>query len=371
MIVLPEAFVRVTVDREGAAGSAWLSTLPATVREVAERWDCTADGDLLYGGVGIVVPVLRKMTEPAVLKVSFPHPENRFEPDALSAWGGRGAVRLHERDDDRFAMLLERAHPTTLAQAAQGDEVAAIAGGVSRRLAVPAPAGLPRLQDRAAGWKEQLLRDAREFPDALPSRTVQAATATVRELAHHQPDGHGVRHRRRRRRGQPPLEDGIIRPWIVVADHRMLSGEAAAGRRVVERAKELAGGSHLSVRPVLEPRRHQARQIAEGIAARLVNAEVSRGADKPRLLQVAEQLGDKSRGGRGGSTNSVADTNDALGDASSCQRHLRVIARHSASPLRSSRPGLCRRTALPMYSRSPACLRTGLGGSRTAGSTHS
>jgi hypothetical protein len=188
VIVLPEAFERFTVDREGPAGSAWLSALPATVRELAERWDCTPDGEPLHGGVGIVVPVLRKTTEPAVLKVSFPHPENRFEPDALSAWDGRGAVLLHERDDDRYAMLLERAHPTTLAQAAEGDEVAAIAGSVSRRLAVPAPAGLPRLQDRAAGWEEQLRRDVRDFPDALASRTVQAATATVREFAYHQPD---------------------------------------------------------------------------------------------------------------------------------------------------------------------------------------
>ncbi|GHE16021.1 aminoglycoside phosphotransferase family protein [Streptomyces alanosinicus] len=211
MIVLPEAFVRVTVDREGPAGSAWLSALPATIREMAERWDCAPDGDLLYGGVGIVVPVLRKTTEPAVLKVSFPHPENRFEPDALSAWGGRGAVLLQERDDDRYAMLLERTHPTTLAQAAQGDEVAAIAGNVSRRLAVPAPAGLPRLQDRAAGWEEQLRRDARDFPDALPSRTVQAATATVRELAHHQPDTliHGDLNARN-------ILAGTREPWLAV-----------------------------------------------------------------------------------------------------------------------------------------------------------
>ncbi|MFD6181995.1 aminoglycoside phosphotransferase family protein [Streptomyces goshikiensis] len=211
MIVLPEAFVRVTVDREGPAGSAWLSGLPAIVREVAERWDCTADGELLYGGVGIVVPVLRKTTEPAVLKVSFPHPENRFEPDALSAWGGRGAVLLHERDDDRYAMLLERAHPTTLAQAAQGEEVAAIAGSVSSRLAVPAPAGLPRLQDRAAAWEEQLRQDARDFPEALPSRTVQAASATVRELALHQPDTliHGDLNARN-------ILAGIREPWLAV-----------------------------------------------------------------------------------------------------------------------------------------------------------
>ncbi|MEJ8640131.1 hypothetical protein [Streptomyces sp. MS2.AVA.5] len=49
------------------------------------------------------------------------------------------------------------------------------------------PAGLPRFQDRAAGWELQLRRDARDLLDALPSRTVQVATATVRELAHHQP----------------------------------------------------------------------------------------------------------------------------------------------------------------------------------------
>ncbi|WP_405749468.1 aminoglycoside phosphotransferase family protein [Streptomyces sp. NBC_01411] len=188
MIELPEAFVRVTVDREGPAASAWLAELPATVRELVERWDCTVDGEVLYGGVGIVVPVLRTTCGPAVLKVSFPHPENRHEPNALTAWGGRGAVLLHERDDARFAMLLERAHPMTLAEAGTGVEVATIAGSVSRRLAVPAPAALPRLQDRAALWEEQLRADARDYPGALPSRLVQAATATVRELAFHQPD---------------------------------------------------------------------------------------------------------------------------------------------------------------------------------------
>lgn len=219
--------MRVTVDREGPAGSAWLSALPAIVSEVAERWACTPDGEPLYGGVGIVVPVLRKTTEPAVLKVSFPHPENRYEPDALLAWGGRGAVLLHERDDDRYAMLLERAHPTTLAQAAQGDEVAAIAGSVSSRLAVPAPAGLPRLQDRAATWEEQLCQDARDFPEALPSRTVQAATATVRELALHQPDTliHGDLNARN-------ILAGAREPWLAVSTRRAgwATGRTTAAR---------------------------------------------------------------------------------------------------------------------------------------------
>ncbi|ATM24601.1 kinase (plasmid) [Streptomyces alboflavus] len=188
MIQVPEAFARLTLDREGAAGAAWLAELPARVQALAECWDCTVDGDVLHGGVALVVPVQREQAVPAVLKVSFPHPDNRFEPDALAAWGGRGAVMLLERDDGRLAMLLERARPTTLAQAAAGDEVATIAGHISRRLSVPAPAGLPRLQERAGAWAEQLRQDAADFPDALPPRLVQAAQATVRELAHQQPD---------------------------------------------------------------------------------------------------------------------------------------------------------------------------------------
>ncbi|MFF1678417.1 aminoglycoside phosphotransferase family protein [Streptomyces sp. NPDC058256] len=48
--------------------------------------------------------------------------------------------------------------------------------------------GLPRLQERAAAWEEQLRKDAREFPRALASHLVSAAIATVHEFAHHHPD---------------------------------------------------------------------------------------------------------------------------------------------------------------------------------------
>ncbi|MFJ9942846.1 aminoglycoside phosphotransferase family protein [Streptomyces erythrochromogenes] len=302
MIALPEAFVRVTVDREGPAGSAWLSALPATLREVAERWECTPDGEPMYGGVGIVVPVLRERTGPAVLKVSFPHPENRFEPDALLAWGGRGAVRLHERDDDRFAMLLERAHPTTLAQAAQGDEVAAIAGSVSRRLAVPAPAGLPRLQDRAAGWEEQLRQDSRDFPKALPSRTVQAATATVRELAHHQPDTliHGDLNARN-------ILTGTREPWLAV-DPKGWVGDRAydCGTLTKSRSLVLAEQGDLSrgIRRTLdaftsaaELDREHARRWAQLGAVQAAYGGRRRGfrrgrhgAERDRLVAIVDEL---------------------------------------------------------------------------------
>jgi streptomycin 6-kinase len=157
------------------------------VDELLERWDCVPDGEIMHGGVGIIVPVRRHAGEPAVVKVSFPHPGNVHEPDAFAAWAGRGAVLLHERDDQRFAMLLERARGATLLDAADGDEAAAVAGQVCRRLAIPAPAGLPRLSEQAAAWEAELRADAAELTHPLPAEAVDAALRTVRDLGRVQP----------------------------------------------------------------------------------------------------------------------------------------------------------------------------------------
>ncbi|MEE1735699.1 aminoglycoside phosphotransferase family protein [Streptomyces sp. BE147] len=211
MIAIPEAFARCTAEREGEAGATWLAELPRTVEELLERWACVPDGQVVHGGVGVIVPVRRRDGAAAVLKVSFPHPGNVHEPDAFTAWGGRGAVMLHERADDRFAMLLERARTSTLAEIEDGDLVVAVAGGLSRRLAVPAPPGLPRLRTQADAWVEQLRVDASELPHALPHRVVDAAVATVGELGRHQPDTliHGDLHARNILRADRE-------PWLAV-----------------------------------------------------------------------------------------------------------------------------------------------------------
>ncbi|MET9338388.1 aminoglycoside phosphotransferase family protein [Nonomuraea sp. NPDC003804] len=188
MIGIPEAFARSTVEREGEAGAAWLAELPSIVDRLLERWGCAPDGQVLHGGVGVIVPVRRRDERTAVLKVSFPHPGNVHEPDAFAAWGGRGAVLLHERDDERFAMLLERVRTSTLAEVDDGDEVVTVAGRLSRRLAVPAPPGLPRLREQADAWEEQLGKDAEELTHTLSRRVVDTAVATVRELGRVQPD---------------------------------------------------------------------------------------------------------------------------------------------------------------------------------------
>ncbi|MEU6173717.1 aminoglycoside phosphotransferase family protein [Streptantibioticus parmotrematis] len=188
MIGIPQAFAHGTVEREGEAGQAWLAELPGIVDELLRRWECVPDGRVTHGAVGVIVPARRATGEAAVLKVSFPHPGNVHEPYAFAAWDGRGAVLLHERDDERFAMLLERARPSTLAEVEDGDELVAIAGRLNRRLAVPAPPGLPRMREEADAWAERIRRDARELTHALPHRVVDTAVATAEELGHDQPD---------------------------------------------------------------------------------------------------------------------------------------------------------------------------------------
>ncbi|MFJ4923100.1 aminoglycoside phosphotransferase family protein [Streptomyces sp. NPDC088725] len=221
MIAVPDTFSRTTVEREGERGVVWLAELPGLVDELLERWGCVPEGDVTHGGIGIVVPVRRQAEGSAVLKVSFPHPGNVHEPDAFVAWGGRGAVLLYERENENFAMLLERAYASPLSEVEDTDEVVTVAARISRRLAVPAPPGLPRLRERAGTWEEQLRRDDGELAHAMSRYAVDAAAATIRELGAVQPDVliHGDLHARNILRADRE-------PWLAV-DPKGYAGDPA------------------------------------------------------------------------------------------------------------------------------------------------
>ncbi|MFJ3760821.1 aminoglycoside phosphotransferase family protein [Streptomyces sp. NPDC090080] len=244
MIGIPEGLARGTVEREGARGAAWIAGLPAIVEDLLERWACVPDGEVTHGGVGVIVPVRRPSDAGRfVLKVSFPHPGNVHEPDAFEAWAGRGAVFLHRRDDARFALLLERAHRSTLAALRPDDEtVMRVAGRLNHRLAVPAPARLPRLRDRAGTWAAELRRDAAELAHELPSRVVDAAVATARDLGRDQPDTlvHGDLHARNILRADRE-------PWLAV-DPKGWAGDPAydGGTLLKSRALSLMGADDLT-----------------------------------------------------------------------------------------------------------------------------
>jgi streptomycin 6-kinase len=227
MICVPDAFARSTVEREGEPGAAWLAELPGIVEELLGRWGCVPDGEVMHGGVGVIVPVRRQGEGGEggeggmVLKVSFPHPGNVHEPDAFAAWGGRGAVLLHEREDECFAMLLERTHLSTLAEQEDGDEVAMVAGRLNRRLAISAPPGLPRLREQADVWEGQLHKDAHELSHTMSGYVVDAALATVQQLGRVQPDIliHGDLHARNILRADRE-------PWLAV-DPKGYAGDPA------------------------------------------------------------------------------------------------------------------------------------------------
>jgi streptomycin 6-kinase len=91
------------------AGDPWLEALPRLVSDAVQRWDLTLGEPYPGSQVSYVVPA----GPDVVLKVPWPHPESRFEAEALASWDGDGAVRLLAHDAGSAAMLLERCVPGT------------------------------------------------------------------------------------------------------------------------------------------------------------------------------------------------------------------------------------------------------------------
>src|SRR5262249_19891728 len=122
----------------------------------------------------------------AMLKLAWPG-AGPHEADALAAWAGRGVVRLLARDAGG-ALLLERLDPARSLRELDGVAAAGVAGRLCRRLAVAAPAGLPRLADAAAAWADELPREWERLGRPLARRVIDAAVAAFQELGPDQPD---------------------------------------------------------------------------------------------------------------------------------------------------------------------------------------
>jgi streptomycin 6-kinase len=137
-----------------------------------------------------------------------------------------------------------------LAEVEDGDEVVTVAGRLNRRLAIPAPSGLPRLREQADAWEEQLGKDAEELTHALPRQVLDAAVATVRELGRAQPDTlvHGDFHARNILRADRE-------PWLAV-DPKGYVGDPAYDGGTLLRSRALtlleADDLHEAVHRVLD-----------------------------------------------------------------------------------------------------------------------
>ncbi|WP_432944608.1 aminoglycoside phosphotransferase family protein [Kribbella sp. CA-253562] len=274
--MIPNDFATQTIAREGAPGRTWIEQLPGLTEHYLGRWRCVPDGPPLHGQVALIVPATRDGAS-VVLKLSFPHLGNRGEPFALAAWNGRGAIRLLERDDEAFAMLLERASHETLSTAT---EVWTEAGRLAHRLAVPAPPEITRLSSLSPGWRQQMLAQSKELGDPLPGRLIDAALETIDVFADDPTDTmlHGDLHCANILRAERE-------PWLAI-DPKGLAGSAAydAATIVRDRPDELDGdlaavlhrrldafSEAAEVDPQLARRATQARAVSSALWERLHN----------------------------------------------------------------------------------------------------
>ncbi|MGY2702822.1 aminoglycoside phosphotransferase family protein [Nocardioides sp. HB32] len=150
------------------------------LRQVAEEWQLTPDGEPRSGSCALVLPVRTSSGRPAVLKVSTPHWEAELEHLALQHWHGDGAVQLLRADPRRFALLLERLHPEDLTDV-WDLEACEIVAGFYERLHVPAGPQFVTLSSCVRRWIDELgglPRDA-----AVPRRLVEQAVSLGRDLA--------------------------------------------------------------------------------------------------------------------------------------------------------------------------------------------
>lgn len=143
-------------------GHAWAQELPQLVASLERDWRVTAGLPYLGGSVAWVAPCIDADGGMHVLKVAWPHAEQRNEVLALELWDGRGAIRVERHDEARSALLLEHTLPGTPLRCADlpVEEAIESAAAVCRQLwipmaAVPLPGcRLDTLTQRMAGLAE-------------------------------------------------------------------------------------------------------------------------------------------------------------------------------------------------------------------------
>jgi streptomycin 6-kinase len=176
---VPDSYV---ADLDPGERADWLATLPDLAGRYADRWALRPDGAPLHGNVGVVWPVRRADDTPAMLKLSWPHPEAQDEGVALAAWAGRGTVRLLEHDDTDYALLLERLDPHHSLDEEPIDTAVEIAGGLLRTLSIPAPPLRRTVTAQAEDWLERLPKEAADLGHPIPPTMLATVLDHCRRL---------------------------------------------------------------------------------------------------------------------------------------------------------------------------------------------
>lgn len=187
MTFIPEEFARAVRAFRGAEGDAWLRELPETIESCAARWSLEVGPPFLPLSYNYVATASRDDGEQFVLKLCFRgDAEAATEREALRLFGGRGAVRLIDSDEERAALLLERLEPgTQLSELCDTDDAGATSAAVSVMRSLLRPAPLVHEFPSVADWGRGFIRHRVNFNGTsgpLPAPLFDEAEALFRDL---------------------------------------------------------------------------------------------------------------------------------------------------------------------------------------------
>ncbi|MBP2353913.1 streptomycin 6-kinase [Kribbella aluminosa] len=179
MIEIPARLIR----NHRAKASDWLDSLPGAVERYVGEWELTVDGELLSGEASLIVPVVRRDGTAAMLKLQSVNDESESEALALRTWNHDDVVEVLEDDPETSTILLERLKPRTLDDHPDHVEATRILAGIlSRLMVVPAPPGVRKLADIAAGMIDDAPRLIPQLADPAEQALTWRFVAMVKEL---------------------------------------------------------------------------------------------------------------------------------------------------------------------------------------------
>lgn len=196
--VVHETFRAFVARQFGAAGRAWLDSLPKAAAAAAAEWGLELGRELPGGVLAYVLEVRTRDGEEAVLKIAGPWDRPRDEISCLRRWAGVPAPRLLHADPDRGALLLERIRPATIATDATAAQVARLLTAVH----LEPPTGLRRLADVVRRRLARAVEQERVKPEraatALETLEKLERTSPPPRLLHGDFDERNVLHCERR-----------------------------------------------------------------------------------------------------------------------------------------------------------------------------
>ena len=215
-------------------GRAWLARLPRLVEMCADKWSLTPGEPFAYAFASLAMPATRVNGSTVVLKVQFPDRESEHEAAALALMDGDGAVRLLEYDEDRRALLLERAEPGTPLKELDLDPALDVFVGLLPRSWKPAGPPFRPLADEAAWWVETIVDDFERAGRPFERPLLDAALEAIETLGPSQGEQVLV--------NQDIHADNVLRaqrePWLLI-DPKPLAGEREFGIAATVRGREL------------------------------------------------------------------------------------------------------------------------------------